>query len=636
MGNDIATIIRAVLSNETQFGWNAQAVQNNTGSSYTSQGASGINGGLFVNWQFDEPSSTGTPNSYTNLLGLRVATPTSHDPQTCIVHFLSLVKYRVTFNDTQYDAQILKMMQHIHDDYVHYSTIKGWLYLDLVSAIDYLTTIQNTGGLTVTTNPIVPGNSFSFLLSALIADSKKMVGDTFYTYFFQNGVTKAQKGYVFDATSAPTLYGGKNGMSPSGTYIPSTQPPFATTLKVVINSNTVNGTIVVNGLDYQSNAVTDTITYSTSGKLTGSQTLNSSHFYASITSIVFTGFSAGATFFLDYTAPNYQPQNPLCAAVSFLDAALRYGSVQDENGHTITQAQLVAAVCPSIDHVVGTGATMNGVAVCPSNGLLYDSMIVYPAPGSPQDGYSTSDTTCRAANELESANYLAMAYNIIQNGQTVAGNTYASVVAAVRAGGTTVNDSNSVNYIQYCKQLCDTTKTLLYDAQAGGYFFASYVGGGIANGYKESRAVSLGIISLLYVNAVIGGYTQLLQQLCYCLLNNFYQAGSPLTQGGQSYSGCYTYRLNPDFSIYNSGVGNGIGYEDVTTTEAMGTATKALLAYYIATPPPQTPPVQTPPSRASGIFVDGKPSKLHDGSATKLRDGFRHLGHDGASIITEQ
>ena len=56
------------------------------------------------------------------------------------------------------------------------------------------------------------------------------------------------------------------------------------------------------------------------------------------------------------------------------------------------------------------------------------------------------------------------------------------------------------------------------------------------------------------------------QQLVNLLTTNFYQ---PLYHG-------YFYRVTPTFQIYTSGPGQGIGYEDFFTTEAMGLAMDAM------------------------------------------------------------
>ncbi len=113
----------------------------------------------------------------------------------------------------------------------------------------------------------------------------------------------------------------------------------------------------------------------------------------------------------------------------------------------------------------------------------------------------------------------------------------------------------------------------LWDQTYGGLFFALNMSTGILNrAYKETRGQTLVLIALYRYNLVMRQLGELplfpdkQQQLISLLSNQLYQS---------TYHGFF-YRVTPSFQIYTSAPGQGAGYEDFFTTEAMGTAMDAL------------------------------------------------------------
>jgi len=108
----------------------------------------------------------------------------------------------------------------------------------------------------------------------------------------------------------------------------------------------------------------------------------------------------------------------------------------------------------------------------------------------------------------------------------------------------------------------------LWDKTNGGFFFALDMSTGkLLNDYKETRSQTLTLISL---NAYNQAKQQALavqeQQLITVLTDHFYQH----THHG------FFYRVTPNFQVYVSRPGAGIGVEDYFTTEAMGSSLDAL------------------------------------------------------------
>jgi uncharacterized protein YyaL (SSP411 family) len=108
----------------------------------------------------------------------------------------------------------------------------------------------------------------------------------------------------------------------------------------------------------------------------------------------------------------------------------------------------------------------------------------------------------------------------------------------------------------------------LWDQTWGGFFFAlDWSKGELLANYKETRSQTLTLIGLHHYNQVKQQqFAQQERQLVTVVTDHFYQ---------HTYHGFF-YRVTPDFQVYVSRAGTGIGLEDYFTTEAMGSALDAL------------------------------------------------------------
>jgi hypothetical protein len=108
----------------------------------------------------------------------------------------------------------------------------------------------------------------------------------------------------------------------------------------------------------------------------------------------------------------------------------------------------------------------------------------------------------------------------------------------------------------------------LWDKTQGGFYFAlDMKKGKLLTDYKETRSQTLVLVALNHYNKIAAqAFAQQEQQLIQVISNNFYQ---------HTYMGFF-YRVTPDFRVYVSKPGGGIGVEDFFTTEAMGSAVDAL------------------------------------------------------------
>jgi hypothetical protein len=113
----------------------------------------------------------------------------------------------------------------------------------------------------------------------------------------------------------------------------------------------------------------------------------------------------------------------------------------------------------------------------------------------------------------------------------------------------------------------------LWDATYGGLNFAFDLNSGqLEQSYKETRAQAHTLLAIIRYNQaarMLGNAPAFLdreQQLTDLLTGPIYQS---------TYHG-YFYRVTPDFQIYTSKAGHGIGYENFFTTEAMGLVIDAL------------------------------------------------------------
>ncbi len=109
--------------------------------------------------------------------------------------------------------------------------------------------------------------------------------------------------------------------------------------------------------------------------------------------------------------------------------------------------------------------------------------------------------------------------------------------------------------------------SVLWDKTNGGLFFALDMSSGkLLNDYKETRSQTLTLISLNAYNQAKQALAAQEQQLITVLTDHFYQ---------HTYHGFF-YRVTPNFQVYVSRPGAGIGVEDYFTTEAMGSSLDAL------------------------------------------------------------
>jgi hypothetical protein len=107
----------------------------------------------------------------------------------------------------------------------------------------------------------------------------------------------------------------------------------------------------------------------------------------------------------------------------------------------------------------------------------------------------------------------------------------------------------------------------LWDTARGGFFFAVDVQKGkLLKDYKETRSQSLVLIAVHHYNQIQQSLTQDEQELLSVFSNHFYQS---------TYHGFF-YRVAPNFQVYVSRPGQGVGVEDYFTTEAMGSSLDAL------------------------------------------------------------
>lgn len=125
-------------------------------------------------------------------------------------------------------------------------------------------------------------------------------------------------------------------------------------------------------------------------------------------------------------------------------------------------------------------------------------------------------------------------------------------------------------YIDVAQQVLQSLfgASRLWDTTYGGFFFAVDASKGtLLTAYKETRSQSLVLVGVDHYNEVRRQqFARQEQQLISVLTDHFYQS---------TYHGFF-YRLAPDFSIYVSRPGQGIGVEDYFTTEAMGDSLDAL------------------------------------------------------------
>jgi hypothetical protein len=216
---------------------------------------------------------------------------------------------------------------------------------------------------------------------------------------------------------------------------------------------------------------------------------------------------------------DYQPNHILQGGAALIDA-----------GHRWHEAGWSVAGERSLDHVLD-------VAFDPHYHLFYDSMSV------DRSGHEQVQVNkARPSTEGEAVSALVTAYQLTHHRRylDVAGEVLQSLFGS----------------------------SGLWDRQRGGFFFAlQFDSGSVVTSYKETRSQSLTLIGLYLYNMLRHQqFARQEQQLIDVLVQHFYQS---------SYHG-FVYRLTPDFQIYVSKPGAGIGVEDYFTSEAMGSSLDAL------------------------------------------------------------
>ena len=226
----------------------------------------------------------------------------------------------------------------------------------------------------------------------------------------------------------------------------------------------------------------------------------------------------GVVYDTAHTPGDYSTNHTLQCGAALIDAGQRWN-----------QPDWVQAGEKTIDHTIVVG-------IDPQYHLFYNSMIVSSNGQDQVQNYQAKPST-----QGESIDALVTAYTLThhQHYLDVAGTVLQSLFGS----------------------------SGLWDKTHGGLFFALDMSTGkLLKDYKETRSQSLTLIGVNHYNSVNNQFAQQEQQLVAVLSDGFYQ---------QIYHG-YFYRVTPDFQIYVSRPGAGIGVEDYFTTEAMGSSLDAL------------------------------------------------------------
>ncbi len=234
-------------------------------------------------------------------------------------------------------------------------------------------------------------------------------------------------------------------------------------------------------------------------------------------------YDAARGTFYNHNVGNYNVGHILNCGAALIDAGIRWN-----------MPAWVQAGRSTLDHTLA-------YAVNPRFGLVYENMTVQPNGTQQVSNYQAKANTQGAA-----VTALVIAYTLTRN---MFYWNFASLILHNLFNGP------------------------LWDTTNGGLFFAIDTSSGqLQQVYKETRGQTQALIALYRYNsaALRFGLPQAFldkqQQLLFLLSTSFYQP---------TYHGFF-YRVTPTFQIYTSSVGQGIGYENYFTTEAMGTALDAL------------------------------------------------------------
>jgi len=227
----------------------------------------------------------------------------------------------------------------------------------------------------------------------------------------------------------------------------------------------------------------------------------------------------GAVYDRAHTPGDYSTNHSLQCGAALIDAGQRWN-----------QPEWISAGENAIEHVISAGLD-------PNYHLFYNSMIISNSGRDEVQNYQAKPST-----QGEAVDALVTAYTLVHRQQylDVAGQVLQSLL--VTSG--------------------------LWDKDHGGFSFALDMSSGkLFTNYKETRSQTLSLIGLNNYNQV--GKRQFAsqeQQLISVIINHFYEG---------TYHGFF-YRVTPDFHVYMSRPGAGIGVENYFTTEAMGSALDAL------------------------------------------------------------
>lgn len=213
-----------------------------------------------------------------------------------------------------------------------------------------------------------------------------------------------------------------------------------------------------------------------------------------------------------------------------VDHTVNCGAALIDAGMRWHQPDWVSAGEKTIDHAISA-------ALDPQYHLFYESMIV---SSNGQD--KVEDYKARPTSEGQAVTALLTAYTLTHRQQ------YLDVADKI------------------VQSMFETSG--LWDKNRGGFYTGFDLQKGVViTSYKETRDQSQVLIAILHYDQVVPHqFTQQVQQLVTTLTDHFYRS---------DYHG-YFYRMTPDFQIYVTPPGEGVGVEDYFTTEAMGTALDSL------------------------------------------------------------
>lgn len=114
---ELGQLARNVLQNIRQHGWNLHAETKGQ-----------VTGGLYINWQMDDPRQTNAIK-----LNRNAATATKHDPQVDLYYLNALAQYQALHpQDHTFDGELNKILKLVKLEFANYNLPKGWIYFFLL------------------------------------------------------------------------------------------------------------------------------------------------------------------------------------------------------------------------------------------------------------------------------------------------------------------------------------------------------------------------------------------------------------------------------------------------------------------------------------------------------------------------